>query len=145
MHLAIFIFSLDNYTITISASVLSGIRWGWFDWEFVWTGFGKSNERWSSSLGLVIMGGVYSPRPEGAGWGEAAGKPECQREAKWCGEGCRTGAMAFTGGMHPIHGDLEAGGNCGHKCPDFLLLLSGLLPSLPFTKSKEKSEDRDPL
>ena len=34
-------------------------------------GFGKNSERWSSSLGLVIMGGVTAQ----AGSGEAARKP----------------------------------------------------------------------
>lgn len=71
--------------------------------------------------------------------------PECQREAEWCRGGYPTGAVAFSGGMQPVHGDLPVGGSWGNKCSGFLLPLSGLLPSLLLAKSKEKLEDWDQL
>jgi len=53
--------------------------------------------------------------------------------------------VAFSGGMQPVHGDLPVGGSWRNECSDFLLLLSGLLPSLLLAKSKEKLEDWDLL
>lgn len=54
--------------------------------------------------------------------------PECQRRLNGV-EGYPTGAVAFSGGMQPVHGDLPVGGSWGNKCSGFLPL-SGLLPSL---------------
>lgn len=45
--------------------------------------------------------------------------PECQREAEWC-RGLPTRAVAFSGGMQPVHGDLPVGGSWGNKCSGFL-------------------------
>lgn len=39
--------------------------------------------------------------------------PECQREAECCEGGCPSGAVAFSGGMQPVHGDLLVGGSWG--------------------------------
>lgn len=67
--------------------------------------------------------------------------PECQREAEWCEGGCPSGAVAFSGGMQPVHGDLLVGESWGNKCSDFLLcfLISCHLSSWPNPKRSQRT------
>ena len=67
--------------------------------------------------------------------------PECQREAEWCEGGCPSGAVAFSGGMQPVHGDLLVGRSWGNKCSDFLLcsLVSCHLSSWPNPKRSQRT------